>query len=48
MVEILPRLVEPAEEPFDPATFTPEFVSNLDALAESAKCSCSASDDNPY
>ncbi|HZO69464.1 MAG TPA: hypothetical protein VFB74_31100 [Kribbellaceae bacterium] len=36
------------DPPLDPVTFAPEFVPDLDALAESAKCSCAASDDNPY
>jgi YVTN family beta-propeller protein len=43
--------VPPADlviEPFDAAAFVPELLPDVDALAESAKCSCAASDDNPY
>jgi hypothetical protein len=44
-----PTPITPTSEvEFDPATFVPEVVPDLDALAESAKCSCNASDDNPY
>lgn len=35
-------------EAFDPASFSPELLPDLDALAGSHKCACSASDDNPF
>lgn len=42
-----PAVPEP-DELFDPETFHPTLVVDIDVLADSAKCSCSASDDNPY
>lgn len=39
MVEITTRPVESDEI---------EFVEDLDTLSESNRCSCAASDDNPY
>lgn len=35
-------------ELFDPATYEPEIVADVDAMAAAHKCSCAASDDNPY
>lgn len=38
-VEITPRKCEPT---------TIEFVTDLETVVESEKCSCNAGDDNPY
>lgn len=43
-----PPIASELDEPFDAETFQPTFVVDVDVLAESSKCSCSASDDNPY
>jgi hypothetical protein len=38
-VETVPRSIQNTEI---------EFIDNLDVLSESAMCSCSAGDDNPF
>jgi hypothetical protein len=42
LVELTPPTVPPAE------TDQVEIIDDLEALSEDGRCSCAASDDNPY